>query len=197
MTILLGRLEAVRRPPWRSAVAALVASLALGVVAAAGEVTSPADLDPLLRSLSIRPWWGDPPPLEVQALDGQRYSLARLRGRVALLYFWATWCPICTAELPSQIESVHREFKDQGLVVWAISFREPPERVQAWLRQHSISSQVLLDVDGRAAEAYRTTGTPTFVLIDRTGQLAGRGVGPRDWSGERGRALIRVLLAPP
>lgn len=80
-------------------------------------------------------------------------------------------------------------------MVWAVSIREPPERVAAWLRQHPISIRVLLDPDGTAAEAYRATGTPTFVLIDRAGQLAGRGVGPRDWTGDRGRALIRALLA--
>jgi len=99
--------------------------------------------------------------------------------------------------LPSEIESLHREFKDQGLVVWAISMREAPERVTAWLKQHPISSQVLLDVDGAGSEAFRATGTPTFVLVDRTGQLVGRGVGPREWAGEHGRALIRALLSGP
>ena len=81
-------------------------------------------------------------------------------------------------------------------MIRAVSVRESPDRVAAWLKQHPITTQVLLDVDGTAAEAYRATGTPTFVLIDRAGQLAGRGVGPRDWSGDRGRTLIRALLAP-
>jgi hypothetical protein len=80
-------------------------------------------------------------------------------------------------------------------VIWAVSIREPADRVATWLRQHPISTRVVLDPDGTAAEAYRATGTPTFVLIDRAGQLAGRGVGPRDWTGDRGRALIRALLA--
>jgi AhpC/TSA family len=98
--------------------------------------------------------------------------------------------------LPSEIESLHREFGARGLVIRPISVRESPDRVSAWLKLHPITTQVLLDVDGAAAEAYRATGTPTFVLIDRAGQLAGRGVGPRDWSGSRGRTLIRALLAP-
>jgi peroxiredoxin len=99
--------------------------------------------------------------------------------------------------LPSQIESLHREFHDRGLVVWAISTREAPDRVTAWLKQHPISSQVLLDQDGTATEAFRATGTPSFVLVDRAGQLVGRGVGPREWSGDRGVALIRALVAGP
>jgi hypothetical protein len=83
------------------------------------------------------------------------------------------------------------------LLVWAISVREAPERVAAWLKQHPISSEVLLDQDGAASEAFRAIGTPTFVLVDRAGQLVGRGVGPRDWSGDRGRALIQSLLSLP
>jgi peroxiredoxin len=99
--------------------------------------------------------------------------------------------------LPSQIEAVHREFKDRGLVVWAISTREAPHHIMAWLKEHPISPQVLLDLDGTVTEAFRATGTPSFVLVDRAGQLVGRGVGPRDWSGDRGRALIRALLSGP
>lgn len=96
--------------------------------------------------------------------------------------------------MPSQVESLHREFKERGLVVWAISIREGPDRVAAWLQQHPISFQVLLDPDGTAAVAFRAAVTPSFVLVDRAGQLVGRGAGPRDWSGEDARALMRALL---
>jgi peroxiredoxin len=158
---------------------------------------SPADLDRLLRELSVRPAWGEAPPLVLSGLDGRRYALDTLRGRVVLLYFWATWCPVCTGELPSRIESLHREFEDQGLTILAISMREPAEAVATWLKRHPISPAVLLDRDGTATDAYRATATPTFILLDRSGQLVGRGVGARDWTGDRGRALLRALLASP
>jgi peroxiredoxin len=173
----------------------LVVVVGLGVLAGPVHADTPGELDPLLRALSVRPWWGDPPPLAPLGLDGQQRSLRALGGRVVLLYFWATWCPICTRELPSEIESLHREFGGRGLVIWAISFREPLERVADWLKQHPVSTEVLVDPESSAAEAYRATGTPTFVLIDRAGQLVGRGVGPRDWTGDRGRALMRALLS--
>jgi peroxiredoxin len=162
-----------------------------------GAAAPPADLDRLLRELSVRPAWGAPPPLVLAGLDGRRYGLDGLRGRVVLLYFWATWCPVCTGELPSRIESLHREFQDRGLVILAISMREPADTVAAWLKRHPISPPVLLDRDGVATDAYRVTATPTFILLDRSGQLVGRGVGSRDWSGESGRALMRALLGSP
>jgi hypothetical protein len=55
------------------------------------ESGSLADLDPLLRAMSVRPWWGDPPRLALAGLDGQRHFLDPLRGHVVLLYFWTTW----------------------------------------------------------------------------------------------------------
>ena len=179
---------------WLRAVVLIVVVTAWAPPIEPAAAASPADLDRLLRELSVRPAWGEPPPLALSGLNGQRYALDGLRGRVVLLYFWATWCPICTAELPSRIEALHREFGDRGLAILAISMREPPDTVATWLKRHPISSPVLLDSDGAATEAYRATTTPTFVLLDRNGQLVGRGAGPREWTGDRGRALIRALL---
>jgi hypothetical protein len=58
-----------------------------------------------------------------------------------------------------------------------------------------VTSRVLLDPDGAARRAYGVTGTPTVVLVGRDGRLVGRAVGPRDWMGDQGRALVEALLA--
>ena len=76
---------------WRIALMAGLAMLALGPLAPPVGAVRPGDLDPLLRALSIRPWWGDPPALALVGLDAERHSLDGLRGRVVILYFWATW----------------------------------------------------------------------------------------------------------
>jgi peroxiredoxin len=180
---------------WRAALSVVAAVLLIAVADA--NAGSAADLDPLLRGLSVRPWWGDPPATALQGLDGSRHLLPEAKGRVLLLYFWATWCPVCTGELPSQIETLHRDLGGQGLEIWAVSMRESPDRVANWLELHPVSTPVLLDRDGIASDAFRATGTPTFVLVDRSGQLVGRGVGPRDWSGASARALLRALLGSP
>jgi cytochrome oxidase Cu insertion factor (SCO1/SenC/PrrC family) len=79
----------------RATAALLVGTLALGL--AAGASAQPrgrsADaLEELLFDLSLIPLDGRaPPPLALRTLDGREVSLAGLRGRPALLYFWATW----------------------------------------------------------------------------------------------------------
>lgn len=76
---------------WRTAVIAALTALAVGLFAVTADAVSPEELDPLLRSLSVRPWWGDPPSFALAGLDGRRQSLAELKGQTVLLYFWATW----------------------------------------------------------------------------------------------------------
>jgi peroxiredoxin len=181
---------------WRAALSLLAFAVFLSAATESG-AASAADLDPLLRGLSVRPWWGDAPPVGFHRLDGTPQALTEARGRAVLLYFWATWCPVCTGELPSQIEALQRDFGDRGLAIWAVSMRESPERVSAWLDAHPVSIPLFVDPDGAASDAFRATGTPTFVLIDRSGQLVGRGVGPRDWSGPGARALLRALTGSP
>ena len=79
------------RPGWRAALTVMVAVVVLTFAGASAGSGGPAGLDPLLRALSVRPWWGDPPPVALDGLDGQRHVLHDPRGQVVLLYFWATW----------------------------------------------------------------------------------------------------------
>jgi peroxiredoxin len=167
-------------------------AVVLCAVVAAGE--EPGSLEGLLKDFGLRPLSGEPPPFTLPGLDGRSYSLESLKGRVGFLYFWATWCPHCSRQLPAMIETLHRELGPQGLTIWAIDIAEPPARVAAFVESRGLTLPVLLDADGAVTRAYRITGTPTVVLVGRDGQWRGRGVGPRDWDTE-GRPLLAALLA--
>jgi thiol-disulfide isomerase/thioredoxin len=173
----------------------VVALIAAGLWAVAAAGQEPGSLESRLRDFGLRPLTGEPPAFTLAGLDGERHTLEALRGRVALLYFWATWCPHCSRELPASVEKLHRELQGQGLAIRAINIAEPPAQVAAWVAQRRVSTPVLLDTDGVVTRAYRVTGTPTVILLDRDGRWVARGVGPRDWDTE-GRPLLTTLLAP-
>jgi len=75
--------------------AALAAVLAMLVVMLSGAPAKPADkaLDDLLFDLQLVPLEGKTPaPFELERLsDGQKVTLASLKGQAVFLYFWATW----------------------------------------------------------------------------------------------------------
>jgi hypothetical protein len=97
--------------------------------------------------------------------------------------------------LPSTIERIHRELKDQGLVVLAINLAEKRDLVAAWVKSRGVTSTVLLDANNDAEKSYQIAYTPTVFLVDRRGNLVGKAIGEREWAGEQGQALLRLLLA--
>jgi cytochrome c biogenesis protein CcmG, thiol:disulfide interchange protein DsbE len=60
------------------------------------------------------------PPLVLTDLDGKVFDLAKLRGKVVLVNYWATWCEPCKVELPT-LNAFFRRYHNQGLEVIGIS----------------------------------------------------------------------------
>ncbi len=99
--------------------------------------------------------------------------------------------------MPSTIEQLHREFNDQGLTILAINLGEERDTLAGWLKSRNITSTVLLEPTGAVAKSYGIAYTPTVFLVDRDGKLVGKCIGVRPWTGDKGRAVLRLLLARP
>jgi len=95
--------------------------------------------------------------------------------------------------LPTK-DKLFQEFKDKGLAVLAISFKESEELLKDFQREFKLSFPVLYDPKGKSAEKYEITGHPVTYLIDRKGFLIGKVIGERDWSSSDAQALAREML---
>lgn len=93
------------------------------------------------------------------------------------------------------MEQVHKTFNRKGLTVLAVNMKENRTQVANWVKEKKVSSLVLLDSNGGVSQWYRVTGTPTVVLVGPKGEMIGRAVGPREWTGEKGRALFETMLS--
>jgi cytochrome c biogenesis protein CcmG, thiol:disulfide interchange protein DsbE len=89
----------------------LIAALLMACAAAVG-VDTPARAAPEMDQPA--------PPLVATALDGQTFDLAKLRGKVILVNFWATWCAPCRREMPV-LDAFYRRYHAQGLELIGIS----------------------------------------------------------------------------
>jgi cytochrome c biogenesis protein CcmG, thiol:disulfide interchange protein DsbE len=72
-------------------------------------------------SAHAAPTMGEAAPLLVLTeLDGKVFDLAKLRGKVVLVNYWATWCAPCKVEMPT-LSAFYRRYRDQGLEIIGIS----------------------------------------------------------------------------
>lgn len=114
--------------------------------------------------------------------NGQPIKLSELRGNGLFLNFWATWCQSCAEEMPSieELFKIKSEAKDFKLIT--IIYNDNPEAVKAYMQKNSFTFPVLWDKDGAAAKIFGLTGVPETYLIDKSGILRRKIIGPNNWA---------------
>ncbi len=106
--------------------------------------------------------------------DGPGLSNADLAGKVSLVNVWASWCPPCRVEHP-----ILMRLAAEGVPVFGINFKDKPEDARAFLAQlgspyHAIGA----DRSGRAVIDWGVYGYPETFIVDKTGRIRYRHVGP-------------------
>lgn len=128
-------------------------------------------------------------------LDGNRLSTEQLRGKVALINFWATSCTTCVAEMPELI-ATYKQFKDQGFETVAVAMSyDPPSYVVNFAQTRQLPFKIAIDNTGAVAKAWGGIElTPTTFLIDKQGNIVKRYVGQPDFN-ELHQLLSQLLKA--
>jgi thiol-disulfide isomerase/thioredoxin len=104
--------------------------------------------------------------------------LARERGKVVLVDFWATWCIPCLELLPHTIQ-LRQQYAERGLAVVTVSFDASNNEaaVREILRSKQALTENLLSRYGaspQSVEAFEAGdgALPVLKLYDRQGHLA-------------------------
>lgn len=130
----------------------------------------------------------------LESLDGKTSSLSDFKGKLVFLNFWATWCPPCRSEMPA-MQSLYEKLKARGLVILAVDLAEEPATVLAYVKENMLTFPVLLDKTGKVGGIYGAESIPTTYLIDRSGNVLGRGTGARwTWDSPEMVELFEKLL---
>ena len=133
------------------------------------------------------------PPLRLPALQGGEVDRESFRGRVVVLNFWATWCPPCVEEMPS-LERLHRALAGEGVVVLSVSVDEDGAALQRFVEKAGVTFPVLRDPGARGpAAVWRTTGYPETFILDGSGRIVRKIVGPTQWDTPEAIAWLRGL----
>lgn len=117
------------------------------------------------------------PDFELQSLDGRTVKLSDLRGKAAVVNFWATWCQPCKLEMP-WFEELHQKYKAQGLEMIGISTDDyistkdsVRDEVAKFAKELGVTYTILRGkeavVDAYGGAQY----LPTTFYIDREGKI--------------------------
>ncbi|MEW6028885.1 MAG: TlpA family protein disulfide reductase [Chloroflexota bacterium] len=129
------------------------------------------------------------PELTLTDLNGQSYSLADYRGRVALVNMWATWCPPCRQEMPT-LQSFYEQYADLGFVIIAIDDGDPAPDVAAFVEEYGLTFPVWLDPQYASERAFNTMNLPSSFVMDREGIIR------LQWVGAIERDQLETYVAP-
>jgi peroxiredoxin len=107
---------------------------------------------------------------ELSGIEGRTWRFRDLRGKVVLVYFWATWCLDCCEGMPD-MQTLHERFAPMGLVILAVS-DETREAVAPFIASKKYTFPVLLDPGGNVNKLFHVVGIPQSFVYDRDGKLA-------------------------
>ncbi|MDE1155972.1 MAG: redoxin family protein [Acidobacteriaceae bacterium] len=130
------------------------------------------------------------PSFEITALDGSRFNLDSMTGRVVLIDFWATWCGPCNESLP-ELKKIAEKFKNEPLTIISISWDSDEEKWKHFIQQHEMSWTQYRDADHSLTNRFGINSIPHYFTIDSDGVLTAEMIG----SNSNVEGKLKKLLA--
>lgn len=128
-------------------------------------------------------WWqtrdatyGQAPDFGEMGADGRWTSLSAWRaeypGQAVALYFWADWCPVCSAQ-EGNVEALRTHWPVLTVAMKSGS----PSAVASILAERKLTWPTIVDANGRITREYGLKGVPALVVIDRNGEIHSVAIG--------------------
>jgi len=125
-----------------------------------------------LRAIDPNVFVSEPMEFTISGLGGEKLELAKLRGKVVVIDFWATWCGPCRAQQPLY-EAVKKRYESNPDVVFLnLSTDEDRSLVKPFLDKNGWKKTVYFD-DGLAG-LLRVSSIPTTVVFNARGEVSAR-----------------------
>ena len=141
-------------------------------------------------------WWRKPnQPMQasselLRVINGSSTSLETLsKERVVIVYFWGTWCHICSYTSPT-IDRLHQNgIPTLGVAVHSGSDTE----IQSYMKEHQLQFPTVNDSDDQLAANWKIAVTPTIILI-KNGKMIHHTSGLSSYWGLRSRIWLMNLF---
>jgi len=134
------------------------------------------------------------PDFTLKTLQGQEIVLSKLKGKVVLLDFWATWCGPCKESIPHLVQ-LYKANEQKGLEVIGMNVDRGDENaVRRFVQSMDIPYPVVLTPE-QVARDYGAVGLPTTILVDKQGSIRAKIPGFSIKIGQTITATVEELLS--
>lgn len=116
---------------------------------------------------------GKPLDMKFTAINGKQIDLAKMKGKVVLIDFWATWCGPCIAELPN-VKKTYNKLNQKGFEIIGISLDSNENSLKRFLKKENMPWPQFFDGKGwnnELAKKYGIRSIPAMWLVDQEGNL--------------------------
>ena len=104
-------------------------------------------------------------------------TIESLRGKPAVVNFWASWCEPCREEA-GHLQRFHERNRGRVAVV-GVAYTDELSGSRKFIRQYGWTFPNLSDPEGLAGSRYALAGLPVTVILDSDGRIAARLRGPQ------------------
>ena len=133
------------------------------------------------------------PDFQLEDVAGNKVSLSRLRGKIVLVNFWATWCPPCREEMPS-MEKLNAALAGDDFVMLAVNAEADGRTVvPEFLAKTQYTFSILYDDKGVVQKRYGVYKFPESFVILKDGSVGEKIIGPLDWASPKSIAYFKKL----
>ncbi len=133
------------------------------------------------------------PDFAVTTNAGKRITPSDFGGKLLVLNFWATWCPPCIEEMPS-LNEFAQQLAPQGVVVLGVSVDKNESADQRFLQQARPAFQMARDASADIPSEYGSFKWPETYIIDTTGKVRQKHIGPKNWMSPQIVSEVKALL---
>ena len=142
----------------------------------------------------LTPLGHKPAPLDFtlkDVMNGKPVRLSSLRGKVVVVNFWSTACPVCRAELPT-MKAFWDKVKGLDVVLLTIHVGGGADKLRAFMQKNGITLPVLHDENENVAKAWGVAHLPVTYIVNPDGTLAFIAFGARNWKNPQ---LLQSIVA--
>ena len=133
------------------------------------------------------------PYIDLDLMDyntGKPIKLSKvIKGKVALIDFWASWCGPCRREIPNLAKIYEKYGKDKDFVLVSLNVWDKPDGQAKAIKDMKMTWTQLTDATRNATDTYGVDGIPQILLIGKEGKIIAR-----DLRGEEIEVAVKRAL---